>query len=276
MAFPTFSIAGNPTGFVVGPTGYRASLERFVGIFLDLARSVEKGNLKTIDFKTYYTEFGQGYDVAHQATSQVFFDFVEVAQKRGARLLNVTATWFQLRQLDHELNKPEYGIPVVSLVNLHPCCFPLDMPNLERIEIKKIEETIVNVNWSQVRPHWPALKSLEINVDSLGDCDSELGRLFKFFFRDIERPQLEEICLKFERNVGHLDVPRAEDIVKSCPNLKRLRIVNWPGKQKALISLWRGLRNLEEVSLEYCGDMGNVAFVGEDVQNPVFFQLKSR
>ncbi len=70
-------------------------------------------------------------------------------------------------------------------------------------------------------------------------------------------------------------MPKTGDIVKSCPNLKKLKISTWPGTNKALTKLWKGLLALEEVTLENCDGLGNVAFVGEDVGNPVFLKLKS-
>lgn len=170
------------------------------------------------------------------------------------------------------------GIPVVSLINLDSCILSLNMPNLEKIDIRQTSQSNVSDEGGARRPCWPSLKVLNMNVDLKSAFYPELDELHLLFdvcFGNFVRPQLTELTLNFESKLRVL-APMTEDIANSCPNLKKLEISNWPGTNKSLIKLWSGLRALEQVTFESCTGLGNVAFVGEDVGDPVFLKLKSK
>ncbi len=169
----------------------------------------------------------------------------------------------------------------------------LKMPNLEKITIPF---TSGSATAEEIRPEWPALKVLEITVDGktgyvwdvdrnerFGDIERVIGQsthmLFKFLFGNgIVRTNMTELSIHFAewRGKKKVAVPKVEEIAESCPNLKRIKLGNWMGTNKQLAELWEELPYLEEISLENCKELGNVAFVGEEIEYPVFFCLESK
>ncbi len=225
--------------------------------------------------------------------SPLFLEICYESVQKGIQLLNVHCLFYCQRFCSApEYASPELGLPVVSLVGMHAYMMTLNMRNLEKITIPSTFTCTVGRGVSTSnRPEWPALKHLDITVDDKdGMCmdfigktrfeDIELGYfqptsvLFAFFFRDIVRSNMTDISLQFDGD--NLPLPKLEDIAVSCPNLKRVKLRNWLGTNKALANLWSGLKKLEDISLEYCKNLGNVAFVGSDVGNPVFLGLKSK
>ncbi len=71
-------------------------------------------------------------------------------------------------------------------------------------------------------------------------------------------------------------VPKVEDIWAACPNLGTIELNNWPGTNKALVKLWERLPGLKEICLVECSNVGNVTFVGENKERPIFVKLKSK
>lgn len=101
IAFPSFSTDKDSTGFYSAPPGSIVFLDNLSGVFgafSVLALSLEEGILRTIDFKTYYEDFGNylgnDEDSMDEFFSFVFFKcflkFMECACNYGAKLLNVT------------------------------------------------------------------------------------------------------------------------------------------------------------------------------------------
>ncbi len=259
------------------------------------------GRLEVYDFQNYHNDsipwameyFKESFDKL-RACWVGSKDFVHVclrALETGLKLLNVDPRWYCARY-NVGLTLPELGIPVVSLVGLDPCMRGLDMPNLEKITIPFTSGSLPG---DPTRPRWPALKIVDITVDGkvgcvwdmygrrrIEDCSKELAlpttALFRFLFWEVVRANMTELSIRFVDGKGkkELEVPNVEDIVKSCPNLKKIKLGNWMGTNKQLVELWNGLLGLEEISLENCKELGNVAFVGEDVGNPVFLRLESK
>ncbi len=62
-----------------------------------------------------------------------------------------------------------------------------------------------------------------------------------------------------------------------APNLTnyKLTIKLWPGSNRAISTLWRGLRHLEKVCFGGCENLGNVAFVGDYLEEPLFLRENS-
>ncbi len=241
--------------------------------------------LKYVDFINYHKE----REMKIETVSEMYLKqcshimtLIANCSYRDVKFLNVNPAWFQKLKTGCDFMDPfdfkRFGLPVVSLVNLHSCVFLFNMPNLERINICQTSRS----NVGNVRPYWPALKTLEINVNSktaeeTNTPTQDTALLFKFLWKDIVREKLTGLSLRFqdEKVNGELAIPKTEDIVSACPNLKKLRIENWPGISKQLTKLWNGLPRLEELALEYCKDLENADFVGNDFENPVFLQLIS-
>ncbi len=196
------------------------------------------------------------------ASAKTFIDICMHSANSGLKLMNVNSLWFCGRWYDLRENpvSPNIGIPIVSLVNLDPCIMDLDMPNLEKIWIPLTSHC---VTLGSARPEWPKLKTLDITVDgNIGYCWDVIGKgsfediietrkrktslLFKELFPDTVRVNMTELSLQFVAEKEHtkLAVPKTDDIVNSCPNLKKLKLRNWQGKNSALVKLWNGLPGL--------------------------------
>jgi len=288
ISFPFCSI--QPDEYGVRPSYPFMGILKAVGDDIRKKSLRRQKHLKFFNFINYHEEKGMEIEVIaemHPDLSLDFLNFCAICTRfggGGVKLLNVNPAWYHQRVNLKAFDIPILGNPVVaSLVNLHACAFTLDMPNLEKINICQTSRSNVSPTWNVARPDWPALKILELNVNSKKAWETETPNqdtalIFKFLWKDIVRGQLAELSLKFEDGKGKdgVAIPKTEDIVSGCPNLKKLRIENWPGTNKQLTKLWSGLPGLEEVSLEYCKELGNVGFVGEDVNNPVFFRLESK
>lgn len=255
----------------------------YVGSIVNHLKNGEK-HVEFIDFENYHDNQGQQITREHLTASPYFLLLCLQCKESGVKLLNVNPLWFSRRSFQSEplLRGADLGKAVVSLVNLDPCVFPLEMPNLVKIDIPKTSKSGVFTGhgvgygggW---RPDWPALKTLNINVDAE---DVQRGPqhtylLFSMFWRNVVRTNLTEFGINFEVQDGVVK-PFTDDIVAAFPNLKRLKIGGWPGENKALTKLWSGLPGLEEVTLENCKGLRNSAFIGEDSRSPVFLKLKSK
>lgn len=265
-----------------------------------------KEQLEVYDFVSYHHELEpwtrESSDESHAKLpvtwlgSQLFLPVCSRALKTKLKLTNVNASWFCARfkgEFGDEYASPEIGNPVVSMVGIDPCVMQLDMPNLEHIWIPLTSGWVCG---DEPRPKWPALKGLDIIVDGkdgyMWDTDrktrfADITRvihqptmgLFRVLFGDgVVRTNMSGLSIRFvdEKEKKELTVPRTEEIVKSCPNLKKIVLTNWVGTNKQLVDLWRGLLELEEIYLYNCKELGNVAFVGGNVGCPVFLGLKSR
>lgn len=260
--------------------------------------------MEFFDFKDFHSDslLGSDWDFRkqhivlqmHWYSSSMFMQICMMAKRSGMKLGNVSPSWFvgrfgRVAEFGGErYTRPDLGTPVYSLMGLDTLVMSLSMPNLEEIRIPGTTRCIVGDR----QPEWPKLRVLEICVDGVegtcwnyagvkkmdeihGICIQSTRNLFNFLFLGVKRVNLTELSLEFVREGGGV-VPKAEMIVESCPNLKRIRLRNWMGKQKGLLVLWGGLDGLEEISLEYCKNVGDVSFVGLDVQKPILFRLKSK
>lgn len=274
-----------------------------IQLYIEERENNQLPNLETFDFKNFGDNldgFGVRADIAiaaYWAASQnVFLDLCLTAISTKTFFTNVRPHWFSAMNVGGELRlvRPDCGIPIVSLLGLHPCVMSLEMPNLEKITIPYSSKS-VGIKEDEDTPDWPNLKCLELNVDgkvghawdygAMMNLDPSVSfevmsvrGLYRLFFKNVVRMNMTELDLNF-LDSGWRDVvpvPKCGDIVVSCPNLKKIKLGNWKGTNKGLVTLWNGLASLEEVELEGCENLGNVAFVGEDVQEPVFLKLKSK
>lgn len=158
------------------------------------------------------------------------------------------------------------------------------MPNLEKITFTSPKRTSIFSRYDAARrPLWPSLRVLDITIDSKRLAPTGLfpatvtytEALLHFLFVGICRPAVDQLCLRYSDNVEDLPVPKSEYLISACPYLKKLVLVNWQGTNRSLAQLWAGLPHLENVYLERCTSLGNVAFFGEDVERPVFLKLES-
>lgn len=214
----------------------------------------------------------------------------------------VQGMWFRLHQYHEpaaELKNPGIGKCVKGLVNLEKAACNFEMPELRSIWIRDVvfcED--LNFSPGETIPQWDNLEKLDILVDlnseyvdfvsenqvvfnPVARFKSGTKRLFNLMFKNGRHENLTELGLKYCACIDGEDtvpapVPKAEDIVKACPNLKKLTLKRWQGTNKALVELWKGLDKLEEVTLDTCRNLGNVAFVGMDVDKPVFCNLTSK
>jgi hypothetical protein len=65
----------------------------------------------------------------------------------------------------------------------------------------------------------------------------------------------------------------AKNLINGLCGLKKLTLVRWNPVNKAFIHLWTGLLTLEELWIEDCPSLGNVGFIGEDLDAPAFLKL---
>lgn len=151
-----------------------------------------------------------------------------------------------------------------------------------------------------VRPDWPMLRVLHLTIDSNLLCKAieaillpegvgpvgaiktiyypvaPLLHLFRFMFSGSVFENLDELAIDFKYRLVEVSNGTAENIARSCANVTKLKLSNWTGTNKGITHLWRGMTRLEEVVIKACPKLGNVAFVGEDVENPVFRRLESK
>lgn len=244
--------------------------------------------LKFIDFEQYCDE-----RKLVRMVVPFFVQFCRLMITHNVKMLNVPAALFENLHLyslaeneDREAwaggNHAKVGKLTISLVNLHPALNVIAMPNLEKITIKGTSRALLGIHDFHP-PRWSRLNELDISVDSerlpaTRFCPSKPTKmLYNFFFAYEGRPSVTVLALRFaEMENTKLPCPRVDDIVTSCGNLRKLTLVNWLGTNKALSRFWLGLYALEELHLENCKLLGNVAFVGKDFEKPVFFQLKSK
>lgn len=262
---------------------FQQAHEVLIEIFTEFSNSIAVGDGKThvkyIDFENYHDAESFKVCMAHRLASSFFLRLCENCNKKGVKLLNVQPVWLIARPLQSipGLQSLDLGIPIVSLVNMDPCVFSLNMPNLEMIEIRQTCQSFVTNDGAACRrPSWTTLKILKINVDKASEqvmTTEDFNVLYDFFFKNIVRHQLTELSITFETE-RKVACPSTKDIVQSCPNLRNMKISNWPGTNKALTRLWSGLPALEQVTLENCTGLGNSAFIGKDVGKPVFLKLK--
>lgn len=248
--------------------------------FIKTCKENGRRPVKYIDFENYHVdEAFRNNDANHEASS-LFLNLCKQSLESGVKLLNVNSSWFErrLKTRSRNLKSVDLGIPIVSLVYFDPCVFKLNMPNLVKIDIRKTSPQSYSVIGLKGRLHWPSLKTLNVNVDLGSEVPIEQKKvlwLFDLFFKNTVRHQLSELCLRFESKLK-VFTPKTEDIVRSCQNLKKLKISNWPGPPKELVKLWSGLGALEEVTLENCSGIYNKTFIGDDFGNPTFLKLKSK
>lgn len=261
----------------------------FIDYYIENPSKMNGTTLKCFDFACYHEEQGAASLQSHLNGSMAFLKLLRRCLTHQVLLKNVAPFWFAYREAMPEFRNPDLGVPVVSMIGLHPCVLSLKFPNLEKVELRTLAQTSPGTRWRENRMYLPGLKSLSIHSDRkhIRCQEWDHGReprqflmdgreIFNFFFEGICRQRMEELNLSFQIGAGRVALPRAEDIVTACPNLKRIKLVAWPGTDVELVKLWNGLPGLEEVSLEHCKYVGNAAFVGEDVKNPVFLKLKSK
>lgn len=198
------------------------------------------------------------------------------------------------------------------MLNIHPNAFQfVELEMLTRLDVITSQSTVLNHRLGEMvirpeawrgwtvlstRPLWNNLESINLVIDSeeLAECDGTMidtdgnarfaryytipiGYLFRFLFHEQSTESLTQLTIKFEYITGwKLSLEVVQDIVTSCPNIKKLGLTNWPATNKCLTKFWEGLSELEEVTLECCKSLGNVAFVGTDIENPVFLRSASK
>lgn len=184
---------------------------------------------------------------------------------------------------------------VKSVRNVGEEVVKLELPLLEQLQIPEDQEWGFSLYHSCMpsgeyqRPEWTNLKKLELHMSGreLGkNIDGKRGlsrEILDFFFVGIKREKMEELTLGFKPNYQmrvtkdeNIPFPKMKDVMDCCPNLTILKISFWPGSNKAISMLWSGLPLLEELTLDSCKNLGNVAFVGADKEKPTFFRLKSK
>lgn len=272
------------------PNPFPMSMLSNSGAFLCVTRVIDwrhdkypaQPNLKYYDLKNFNDTSeggGSSYDLMF---------FLQHCYERGVKLLNVDAElYFAMGPSDDENHIKQILTPVVSVKNINRAFFIGEMPNLERILVTGTSRCTFGSFWKEGRkPEWPALSTVHLTVDSM-ELEELIGldlgpqdttQLLEFLFEDVVREKLTELMLRFDEKSarkGDLPCPRTGNIVSSCPNLKILSLGNWVGTNKALSKMWAGLQHLEQLVLEDCRALGNVAFVGENKELPTFFKLKS-
>lgn len=230
--------------------------------------------------------------------------FAMAIRESGAKFANVNANWLLnifSSSFISGIPASSFGHCILSLVNLHPCIRLLEMPNLEELKIWS-SRSAVNVkpyeDWRNGRPEWPKLRLIEITIDSkttrsafeyqslpqiannrpaqFASCPA--ADIFKFLFEGAKY-----LCM-YDLRISWMDetlmcLPKPVScVVSACPNLRKLYLCKWMGKNKDLIKFWRGFPGLEEVTLDTCKGLSNGAFVGteENMKCPVFLHLRSK
>lgn len=246
------------------------------GIVTDLIRRTLDGNqllaLKTYDME-HYNDVG--------LHSFGFLNLLIQCVRSGVKLQNVDAALLEILDAGFE-DDLDFSVPLESVKNVHGLLLDREIPGLKKLVIKSTQECSIDQNAEL--PLWPALEKMEVNIDSkeigsgpYGAYDSvKTKKLLELLFASAKRPKLVELRVGFAWECGeNLPCPRSMDIIENCGNLTKIYLQNWMGTNRALSLLWNGLLLLEEVTLDQCKMLADVAFVGEDRENPTFFKLQS-
>lgn len=251
------------------------------GLFNDISHIIygtdeeRAQNLKVYDLSSFRYEWKYPMVVLYFVRY-----FMPIVTERGFKLLGVDTNYLaelQYNNLD-EIN--QLGRCLQSITNVNGLMFAIqDAPFIEEIDINSTTKcSLVGYDVAVDANRWPNLKKLSMCVDS-GHLErgERINNLYDHLFgANNTHHQLTQLTMFFEGVSSGGVCPSAAAIVSSCPNVKKLELKNWPGTNKALSKLWAGLHNLEQVCLNNCLEMGNVAFVGEDKGNPVFLGLHSK
>lgn len=244
----------------------------------------------------------QYYDLQHYVETGYFLNefciVIKACYDRGVKLLNMHSDLFRLVAREFRPAPETFKIPLVSLKNVHGYMFCEELPNLEKLTIESTARSCYAFTWlgpwrfiSIPVPKWPKLKTLDITIDSVkltknGQFPAKnIDELYNFLFvyapETEKRVKLRMLAIRFSREpegceVEQLPVPKVQDITRSCPLVTKLILANWLGTNKAVAMFWEGLPFLEEVVLDNCEQLGDVAFVGKDKDDPVFLKLTGK
>lgn len=265
--------------------------------YLKNALDCSTGNKDTVvDFKNLY-QFDQTAESTKKMEQDIAATFPLTVATFGAKVANVNAAWFQRFHwlLGMEMIEgSSVGHYVISLVNFFPSVCNLELPNLESWIInssRSVIEILGHDGWKQSRPEMPFVNYIDITIDSkFTDAASEwldFGLtekyypsipsvyLFKFVFEDVLYANLSELSITWKPLAQTCFPKKVDDIVASVPNITKLTICNWNGKNKEILKFWKALVHLKEVQLDSCPTLSNGAFVGteKDLKSPVFLGL---
>ncbi len=251
----------------------------------------------------------QYYDLEHQTQGKDYFgikrtNLLGLCDYLKVKLLNVNCDLFVKDYARLGYQVPFYPMPLVSLRNIHAFTFLTELPNLEKLVVDSVGESSFaetfrwprtegrdQVNMTPVEiPKWPKLEILDLMIDyrEMSGDDFMPESLTKEFLRFLfgpgrKREKLRELALRFSPYLvdmvydeSQLPIPRVKDITGSCQLVTKLTLENWLGTNKAVTMFWKGLPLLEEVVLDKCEGLADVAFVGKEREDPVFLKLKCK
>lgn len=242
-------------------------------------------NLKFYDFNNFHKCVIATLRHSKWLHSPSFIKLLISCVKHSVQLLNVNSAWLQHCVLpNYQQDACTLSSPVISMVNLHGRMIPLPMPNLEKLTISSTSESsLIPEVWKTVRKQWPALKIINVYVDSnmldstIVGLDETMKQfictipdsttsLMKFLFVGIQRLAVTEVSLAFDQNVHVEDdtVKAATFLGVSCPNMKKLSLVNWTATNETVIRILSDVKSLEELCLDNCNKIGNQAFIKTD------------
>lgn len=108
--------------------------------------------------------------------------------------------------------------------------------------------------------------------------------LLLFLFCSCVRLKLHDIYIGYDAKLNNKtsvsesnnSIAKIVDLSRCCPNLSKLTLFQWPGTNKWISKIWTGLPHLQDVCFDHCNQLGNVAFIGENVEAPLCFCPKSK
>jgi len=244
----------------------------------------ERNWLKFLDFKN----LNDSDYIKHEGMNMLFF--LDDIKDKGIQLLNVSSEYFtEITDIGMPV---EFGSLVKSLVlSMDAPILPLlAAEGVEQVKIPSLRQALEK-DWGSLEMDldemflWPKVKSLQIHVDIPLYMTGwrELNALLYSFFPSFGLTQTEELKISFSAEIAkelaeHLcgTVITSKMLATGCPMLKRLTIIRWNPVNSGFVRLWEELPLLEEIWLENCPSLGNVSFVGKNLESPAFLQLSRK
>jgi len=211
-----------------------------------------------------------------------FLLFLDFITGMNISLQNVHAEYFSIASglfLQGEITS-ECFYNIFSILEYCPALSVLPLKDLHGISIQKMSA----IEWENPEDDWADLTSIHLNFDEdfhvTNQIDHELHEMLDFLFFPSSRCFLSELKISFDPSLLNVSIPShllsARKITAGLTWLTQLTLVRWNPVNKAFVLLWNRLPHLEELWIEDCPSLGNVGFVGFNLENPVFLKLTSK
>jgi len=168
---------------------------------------------------------------------------------------------------------------ITSMRNYFHFQTPFELPLLTKLFININAQFLSELFSPTQAPaaKWPCLKHITIwfHVGHFSWLEP-----LDYLFKQIERNGVESLGIGYTEETCKdpvaLGLISASTIASYFTNLRVLHLIEWNKTNVDFLCLWKGLKNLEELTLSSCATFGNAALIGENEDQPAFLNLESK